>query len=76
MTYVIKSKPGCPYCDKAKALIEQTGEQMIEQVYATHLEIANFKGEGFKTFPQIFHKGQYIGGHDELVRYLAEHDTF
>lgn len=75
MTFVIKTKPDCPYCDKAKELIGARPDPMIIQEYNTPERIAVFKvQEGFTTFPQIWHKGQYIGGCDALERYLDELD--
>lgn len=76
MTYLIKTKPGCVYCNMAKAVIADTGEAVVEQVYATPVEIANFKAEGYKTFPQIFRDGQYIGGYEDLVKLLADNEEF
>lgn len=76
MTYTVKSKPGCPWCEKAKELINQTGELIFEQVHETPTEIANFKAEGYKTFPQIWHNGKYVGGHDDLVKYLADSEEY
>lgn len=72
MTYIVKTKPGCPYCTKAKDLLAGTGEIVVEHIYQTAAEIADFKAQGWKTFPQIFHDGKLIGGCDELERYLEE----
>lgn len=74
MTYVIKSRPGCPWCDKARELLETTGEEVVEQKHETELERIAFKQIGFKTFPQIFHNGKHIGGYTELATYLSEDD--
>lgn len=76
MTYLIKSKPGCPHCVEAKKLIEATGEQLVEQIHETPTEIANFKAAGYKTFPQIFRNGVYVGGCDDLRAYLIDAEAF
>jgi glutaredoxin 3 len=72
----IYSKPNCPYCVKAKALLEKHNipyreisavderEVLIERVEAAI-------GQPPKTVPQIFIDGRYIGGHDQLVIHLG-----
>lgn len=75
-TWIIKSKPGCPYCDRAKALLEENGIVYQEQKHETLLEIVAFKEAGFKTFPQIFCDGSLIGGYTELVEHFAAHEDF
>lgn len=75
MTFVIKSKPDCPFCVKAKATVADRGEPVIIQEYDTPELVAHFKhAEGFKTFPQVFHNGRHIGGSDALDAYLEELD--
>lgn len=77
MTWVIKTKPGCAFCDKAKELLYRNAEnRVIEQKHETLPEIAAFKQQGFTTFPQIWESGQYIGGYNELAIYLADKDYF
>lgn len=78
MTWVIKTKPGCPWCDKAKEELAKLGEEVIEQKHETPLEIGAFKNAGFKTFPQIFHNGNHVGGYTDLMNYLKypEKDDF
>lgn len=75
-TWIVKSKPGCPFCDKAKALLSENGVVFIEQKHETSLEIGAFKNAGFTTFPQIFRDGCQIGGYAELVEYFASVDDF
>jgi glutaredoxin 3 len=69
---IIWSKDHCPYCDQAKALMEQRGiayqerrigadytrEQLLEAVPTA------------RTVPQIFIDDQHIGGFVELKQYL------
>ncbi|NKX37740.1 hypothetical protein HGG70_07385 [Rhodobacteraceae bacterium R_SAG4] len=76
MSYVIKTKPGCDYCVKAKELLKTTGEAVEEQVYDTPLAIGAFRNAGFKTFPQVFRNGKLIGGYTELAAYLADAEDF
>ena len=75
----IYTKPNCPYCVRAKAILEKRGipfvelsavdlrEQLIERVTAS-------TGMAPRTVPQIYLEGKYIGGHDQLVAYFAELD--
>ena len=72
MKALIWSKICCPYCDQAKALLEQKGIEFEERKI----------GEGYtkeqlleavptaRTVPQIFLDGQYIGGFTELKKHL------
>lgn len=76
----IFSKPNCPYCVKAKHLLEKRGipyvehdavalrEQLIERV-------TNETGQAPRTVPQIWLDGKHIGGHDQLVAYFTQQDT-
>lgn len=67
------SKPGCPHCARAKALLEArdiafsdiplTGSGISRTLHA-------FTGRA--TVPQIFINGQSIGGADELEQFLAQ----
>jgi len=69
-TYIIKTRPSCEWCDKAKNLLVQVGETYPEQKHETDVEIAAFKHAGFNTFPQIFCDGVLIGGYSDLVGHL------
>jgi glutathione-dependent peroxiredoxin len=72
MIWRILSKPDCPYCVKAKELIEDTGEAYEVIEHTTPELIEAFKARGYKTFPQIFHNGDHIGGYDALKSFLDE----
>ena len=71
---VMYSKDYCPYCARAKALLEQRG--------VTDLEIIQIDREpgqrdrmiertGRRTVPQIFIDGQHVGGFDDLAALVA-----
>jgi glutaredoxin len=74
MKAVIWSKYHCPYCDQAKALLEQQGIEFEERKI----------GDGFtkeellqavpnaRTVPQILIDNQLIGGFTDLQKYLKE----
>jgi glutathione-dependent peroxiredoxin len=76
MDWVIHTKPGCPHCDRAKALLSDADFTWTEQVYETPEQIAAFKARGLLTFPQIYLDGALVGGADALALFLPEITTF
>ena len=65
----------CPYCVRAKMLLEKREIDYIEykidedhKKYEEMLELAN----GRQSVPQIFIDGKHIGGYDDLVDYDME----
>ncbi|MFT4925837.1 MAG: glutaredoxin 3 [Phenylobacterium sp.] len=65
----------CPFCFRAKALLNQKNVEFIEiridqhpELRATMIERAN----GGYTVPQIFINQQHIGGCDEMMRLEVE----
>lgn len=66
----IYTKFFCPYCTRAKALLEAKGAEyheidisMDSGLRRTMMDRAN----GRSTVPQIFIDGQHIGGSDDLA---------
>lgn len=74
---LVITQPNCPYCVKAKALLDDRGTEYTTLSLGSDLEktemvdyvesVANIR---VNTVPQIFLEGKYIGGHDDLVAYL------
>ena len=66
---VIYTKPGCPYCSSAMALLNKKGADFTEIVAsndpAKKAEMVEKSG-GKATFPQIFIDGKHIGGCDDI----------
>jgi len=76
MNNIIWSRDNCPYCTKAKALLDNkkisyeernisnkwTKEQLLEAI------------PNAKTVPQIFLWGKYVGGYDSLLEYIEDHN--
>ena len=65
----------CPYCVRAKMLLEKREIDYIEykidedhKKYEEMLELSN----GRQSVPQIFIDGKHIGGYDDLVDYDME----
>ena len=65
----IYTKPYCPYCDRAKALLERKGADFNEIVASNDadLKAEMQKRSGRHTYPQIFIDDLHVGGCDDLV---------
>ena len=60
----------CPYCSRAKALLDRKGAA-YQEIDVT-MDRAGFdtmveRAGGARTVPQIFIDGQHIGGSDEMA---------
>lgn len=65
----IYTKYMCPYCIRAKALLEKKGAKPIDMEAARdQMKRAemNKRSGGRNTFPQIFIDGMHVGGCDDL----------
>ena len=78
---VIYSKPHCPYCVKAKALLDKTQIPYNEIVIGKDITVEKlfeeFKLNGQpqpKSAPQIILHGKYVGGYTELQQYFENCD--
>nr|WP_232818259.1 glutaredoxin domain-containing protein [Zobellella maritima] len=68
----IFTKPGCPFCARAKQLLLDKGMRFEEVVLGQDATSITLKAmSGRTTVPQVFIDGRHIGGSDELVDYLA-----
>lgn len=66
---IIYSTPICPYCARAKSLLDRKGVSYTDiDVYGDRALRAQMveKAGGRTSVPQIFIDGQHIGGSDEL----------
>lgn len=66
---VIYTKPGCPYCTAAMALLKRKGVDFTEIVASRDPEIKAemvARAGGKSTFPQIFVGEKHIGGSDDI----------
>lgn len=75
--FFIYSKPSCPFCVKAKELLDQRGVE-YEEIDVTLDEVAlSFIKEemNLRTVPQIFDgNAVHIGGYDDLVEHYKQED--
>lgn len=65
------TKPGCPFCSKAKTLLESKGiafEEIVLGKDATSVSVKAISGN--TTVPQIFVDGRHVGGSDDLEKYF------
>jgi glutaredoxin-like protein len=70
---VIFSKPGCPFCARAKATLDANGvvyEEVSLGKGTTFSTIRAVSGRG--TAPQVFIGGKLIGGADEVEAHFAK----
>ncbi len=66
---VLYTKPGCPYCTAAKALLDKKGVDFTEIVASNDPEKKQEmiqKSGGRMTFPQVFVGDKHLGGSDDL----------
>ena len=65
------TKPGCPFCAKAKALLSEKGLAYEEIVLGTDATLTGLRAvSGRETVPQVFFGGKHIGGSDDLEAYF------
>lgn len=70
--YTIYSKDKCVYCNYAKKLLKSKDLEFEEYNVYDHLdELTSKIGERPKKVPQIFNDEEYIGGYEDLYRYLG-----
>jgi len=68
-TITIYSTPVCPYCVRAKKLLEEKGQPYTEidvsdaDARAKLIELSG----GRRTVPQIFIGNRHVGGYDDLA---------
>ncbi len=66
---VVYSKGWCPYCEMAKRLLKQKGQDWTEiDVEAEHVRLEEMveRSGGRRSVPQIFIGGEHVGGFDDL----------
>ena len=63
----------CPFGVRAKAMLEQAGFEVDDQVLETREDVDAFQEEhDVETTPQVFIDGERIGGSDALEEYLEK----
>ncbi|RIY32713.1 GrxA family glutaredoxin [Psittacicella hinzii] len=75
----IFGRESCPYCVRAKTIMEELKAQgLAEGVYhdmvvegITKEDLAAKIGKEVRTVPQVFVNGQHVGGCDNFVAFLT-----
>lgn len=74
--YEIYSIANCPFCEKAKELLRETGEGITE--YAIDIQVSMGKRimerSLMKTVPIIYRNDELIGGYNDLRMYLNKEE--
>jgi glutaredoxin-like protein len=66
------SRPGCPHCARAKAMLENAGMHYEELVLNRDYTDRSLRAvAGTTTTPQVFVDGQALGGADDLEAWLG-----
>lgn len=66
------TKPGCPHCARAKALLEQHGLKYEELTVGNEISISAMRAiTNAETVPQVFIDGKHIGGADDLTKHFS-----
>ncbi|MBD8513220.1 glutathione peroxidase [Photobacterium sp. WH77] len=66
------TKPGCPFCAKAKQNLIDKGLQFEEVILGKDATTVSLRAvSGRSTVPQVFIGGKHIGGSEELEAYLG-----
>ena len=62
----------CPWCQRAKVLMDKEGIPFEEVDVTTdrELQVEMIQKSGRQTVPQIFFGAEHIGGYDDLVAYV------
>ena len=80
--FTVYSKPNCPWCDRAKALLTAKGEAYEEIILdvgqakvegKTYVSVAELKAvvPNAQSVPQILHDGILVGGYTDLAKVLT-----
>ena len=72
MTYIIITQENCTYCDKAKHLMADNRISSVSYNVRSSKWLKDLLGKAdLTTVPQIWNsKGEYIGGYEELDKYI------
>lgn len=75
MSIQVYTKPGCTYCDQAKALLSKCNLQYEEFTVGIHItkeELIEHLKRNVKTVPQIVIDKEVIGGYNHLKEHLLD----
>lgn len=71
LNVAVFSRPGCPFCTKAKGLLGDAGIEFEELVLNRDYSDHTLRAVSAKTtYPQVFINAEHIGGSDQLEEWL------
>lgn len=69
----IITRPGCPHCARAKAMMSERNIAYEEIVVGKETTLRSVRAiAGRETVPQVFIGGHHIGGAEELEKYFSD----
>ncbi len=80
-TFYLYSNPECPFCTKAKDLLDQRGHTHVAmELDWNHPTLTRLKEEmNWKTIPMVFEiqerNHKFVGGYTDLIEYLGEDNS-
>jgi glutaredoxin-like protein len=73
LNVTVFSREGCPYCVRAKGMLDDAGIEYEELVLNRDFSESTIRAiSGHSTVPQVFIDGERIGGSEQLEDYLNE----
>lgn len=74
--WLVITRKGCKYCEKAKEFLTQRGYQYVEQEITDENKESTYQmidpyTNSYRYFPIIFYNGYFIGGYTELEKFLS-----
>ncbi|MFQ5661143.1 MAG: glutathione peroxidase [Gammaproteobacteria bacterium] len=72
----ILTREGCPYCARAKGILNDAGIEFEELILNKHYTDRSLRAlTGFTLFPQIFINGEHIGGTEQLENWYNKREA-
>lgn len=69
----IITRPGCPFCAKAKKMLEERKMPYEEIVLGRDVKLRSLRAiTGSEMVPQVFINGDHIGGSEDLEKFLSK----
>tara|TARA_B110000240_G_C13182335_1_gene318307 strand:- start:105 stop:365 length:261 start_codon:yes stop_codon:yes gene_type:complete len=75
---IVWSKDNCPFCVKAKDLLDRKGIAYEERKLGKDWDKSQLLEAvpDAKTVPQVFLEGKLVGGYDGLIKFFEQQDTW
>jgi len=73
MDITVLTRPGCPFCAKAKSMLGEAGLEFEELVLNRDYSDRTLRAvAAARTVPQVFVNGECVGGSEQLQRWLEQ----